>query len=97
MCLNRFEPLLKGDERSEYFYLLEKHGKNELNINARDQDGRTPLHCAAGVGNAIAVNFLLSAKNQKVDINALDKQNRTHFTMLRVVSCYAWTSELSKP
>ena len=39
-----------------------KTGKTKLNIDAQDQDGWTPLHCAANIGDVSKCEILLNAK-----------------------------------
>jgi ankyrin repeat protein len=77
LCLNCVESGLKGSERPAYFHILERFGKNTLNVKAVDRDGRTALHCAATVGNMPGVRFLLGATDHKADVNSLDKHQRT--------------------
>ena len=53
-------------------FLVEKGG----DINARNVDGRTPLHTAAKNGQSDTVNYLL---NQGADINAFHSSGSSKF------------------
>ena len=52
--------------------------KNGANVNARDEDGLTPLFCAA-ISNPTIITALISAG---ADVNAKDKQGMTSLMLL---------------
>jgi ankyrin repeat protein len=56
--------------------LVQRH----IDVSIGDYDGRTPLHVAAANGQVKVVNYLLSDKAFKVNVNALDRWHQSPLT-----------------
>ncbi len=70
----------QGPALAKAIKLLLKHGAN---VNAKDEDGATPLYYAADEGSIIAIKMLIAAG---ADVNAQTKQGET--ALLRSLSRY---------
>jgi len=65
---NVWSLLAKGDERARNYFL------GEVDVNARDSRGRTPLHYAAEQNNAALAAFFIA---MGADVNAEDNSHET--------------------
>ncbi len=60
--------LAKGDQRAKNYFL------GEVDVNARDSNGRTPLHYAAELNDPALATFFIA---MGADVNAVDKAGET--------------------
>jgi len=65
---NVWSLLAKGDERAKNFFM------GEVDVNARDSNGRTPLHYAAEQNNPVLAAFFIA---MGADVNAEDNSGET--------------------